>query len=91
MKKYCYNMAFWVIQLIYPFLRINYQQKLMTKDTLTQIKKKENERGEKIKEELGCKFIRITPDKKDYNEYVEFSEINNSISESNKRINRRIN
>ena len=63
----------------------------MTKDTLTQIKKKENERGEKIKDELGCKFIRITPDKKDYNEYVEFSEINNSISESNKRINRRIN
>ena len=36
----------------------------MKKDTLTEIKKKENEREEKIKKKLGCKFIRINPDAK---------------------------
>ena len=31
----------------------------MKKDTLTEMEKKENEREEKIKKELACKFIRI--------------------------------
>ena len=48
-------------------------------------KRKENEREEKIKEELGCKFIRINSDEKDYYEYVKFGEINNHISESDKK------
>ena len=39
----------------------------------------------KIKEELGCKFYSINPDQKDYDEYVKFDEINNHISESNKK------
>ena len=39
----------------------------MKKDALTEMKKKkENEREEKIKKELGCKFIRINPDAKNY-------------------------
>ena len=48
--------------------------------------RKENKREEKIKEELDYKFIRINPDEKDYDEYVIFSEINNHISESNKKL-----
>ena len=46
--------------------------------------RKENKREEKIKKELGCKFIRINPDEKDHDEDVIFSEISNHISESNK-------
>ena len=38
------------------------------KDTLTEIKKRERS----IKEKLGCKFIRINCDEKDYDEYVNF-------------------
>ena len=34
----------------------------MEKDTLTEIKKKENERKEKIKKELECRFHRINTD-----------------------------
>ena len=56
----------------------------MKKDTLTD--EKENEREEKIKEEHVCKFIWITPDEKDYGEYVKFGEINNHICESNKKL-----
>ena len=48
-------------------------------------KRKENEREEKINEEIGCKFIRINPDEKHYDGYVKFGEINNHISESNKK------
>ena len=47
-------------------------------------KRKENKKEEKIMEELGCKFIRINPDEKDYDEYVKFGKINDHISESNK-------
>ena len=36
----------------------------MKKDTLTEMKKNESE--EKIKKELGCKFIRINPDAENY-------------------------
>ena len=46
-------------------------------------KKKENEGEEKIKEELGCKFIRSNPDEKSYAEYVEFCQISNHVSEAN--------
>ena len=47
--------------------------------------RKESERDEKTKEEPGCKFIRINPDEKDYDEYLKFGEINNRISETNKK------
>ena len=47
--------------------------------------RKENARQEKIKEELDCKFNRINPDERDYDEYVKFGELNNHISESNKK------
>ena len=47
--------------------------------------RKENARQEKIKEELDCKFKRINPDERDYDEYVKFGDIKNHISESNKK------
>ena len=34
------------------------------KETLTDMKRKDNEREEKIKEELSCQFVRINSDKK---------------------------
>ena len=48
--------------------------------------RKENEREEKIKEKLDCKFIRINPDEQGYDGYVKFRVINNRISESNKKL-----
>ena len=45
--------------------------------------KKENEREEKIKKELGCKFIRINPDAKNYDIFVEIGKIKDYIAESN--------
>ena len=47
-------------------------------------KKKENEREEKIKKELGCKFIRINPDAENYDIFVEIGKINDYIAQSNK-------
>ena len=42
-------------------------------------------RDEKIKEELGCYFVKINPDKNDYDEYFEFGKICNRGNESNKK------
>ena len=47
-------------------------------------KKKENEREEKIKKELGCKFIRINPDAENYDIFVEIGKIEGYIARSNK-------
>ena len=47
-------------------------------------KKKENEREEKIKKELGCKFIRINPDAENYDIFVEIGKIQVYITKSNK-------
>ena len=46
--------------------------------------KKENEREEKIKKELGCKFIRINPDAENYDIFVKIGKINDFIAQSNK-------
>ena len=46
--------------------------------------KKENEREEKIKKELGCKFIRINPDAENYDIFVEIGKIQVYIAQSNK-------
>ena len=35
---------------------------------------------------IGCKFPRINPDENNYDEDVEFGEINNYVSESNRAI-----
>ena len=56
----------------------------MKKDTLTEIQK-ENERQEKIKKELGCKFITINPDAKSYDIFIEIGKIQNHIIESTKK------
>ena len=45
--------------------------------------KKENEKKKKIKKELGCKFIRINPDAKNYDIFVEIGKIKDYIAESN--------
>ena len=42
---------------------------------------KDDEKKEKIQNELGCTFTRINPDTEDYDEYVEFSKIINYINE----------
>ena len=57
----------------------------MTKDTQIKKKKKgkENEREEKIKKELGCKFIRINHDAEKYDIFVEIGKIKDYISQSN--------
>ena len=57
----------------------------MKKDTLTTIKEKKQKDKKQQKKKLGCKFIKINPDEKDYNEYAKFCEVNNYISESNKK------
>ena len=48
--------------------------------------RKENERGKKIKKELGCKFITINPDAENYYIFVEIGKIQNRIIESSKKL-----
>ena len=48
-------------------------------------KKKGNEREEKLKKELGCKFIRINPDTENYDISVEIGKINDYFAQSNKK------
>ena len=57
----------------------------MKKDTLREMKKKENEREEKIKKEIGCKFIRNNPDSENYDVFVEIGKIQNHIIKSTKK------
>ena len=57
----------------------------MKKDTLTELKEKKIERQVAAEKKLDCKFIRTNHDEKDYDEYNKFNEINNQISESNKK------
>ena len=47
------------------------------------MKKKENEREEKMKKELGCKFIRINPEAENHI-FVEIGKIKHYIAQSNK-------
>ena len=47
--------------------------------------KKENEREEKIKKELGCKLIRFNPDAENYDIFVEIGKIQNHIIEPAKK------
>ena len=61
----------------------------MKKNTLTEMKKRKRNKYKRIKEKLGCKFIRINPDENDYDEYVKFGEINNHVSKSNKESTRK--
>ena len=48
-------------------------------------KYKEVERHKAIEKELGCKFIRINPDKKDFDMCVEFGKIHDLIKKSSKK------
>ena len=43
---------------------------------------KEKTRENKIKQKLQCKFIRINPDKENFNIYVELAKIENQIADS---------
>ena len=58
----------------------------MKKDTLTEMKKKENEKEEKMEKVLGCKFIRINPDAEYYDIFVEIGRIKSYIAKSNKEV-----
>ena len=49
------------------------------------MKKKENEREEKIKIELRCKFVRINPDAENYGIFVKIGKTQNHIIESTKK------
>ena len=46
---------------------------------------KEIKRQEAIEKKISCKFIRINPNEKDYDEYAKFGEVNNDIIESTKK------
>ena len=56
----------------------------MKKGILAQIKKKETEREEKTKKELGCKLIRINPAAEN-DIFVDIGKIQNHIIESTKK------
>ena len=58
----------------------------MKNDTLTEFLKRENERDKEIKEKLCSEFVRTNPDRKDYDEYVEFGEIYNHIKKSTRKL-----
>ena len=60
-KKNCYNILFWDIELICIFLSIDQQQKLMKKETKTDVHK-EIKRQKAIEKELDCELIRINLD-----------------------------
>ena len=46
----------------------------------------ETERQKAIEKKLDCEFIRINPDGKDFDVYVEIGKIYNHIKESNKKL-----
>ena len=46
----------------------------------------EIQRQNAIEKELNCKFIRINPDKENFNVFVEISKIQNHITESTKKL-----
>ena len=46
---------------------------------------KEVEKEKAIKDHLDCEFIRINPDEKDFDMYVEVSKIHNHIKQSSKK------
>ena len=46
---------------------------------------KELERENAIKEHLDCKFIRINPDEKDFDMYVEIGKIYNHVNRSSEK------
>ena len=57
----------------------------MKKDIQTKTKEKEEQKKNITEEEVGCKFIRIDPDKEKFNIGVENGKIYNHINESNKK------
>ena len=64
-----------------PELTIEFDEKGYTDRDV----REENKRGKKIKEDLGCKFTRVNPDKKDFDITVEIDKIHNHIIESTKK------
>ena len=51
------------------------------KSHLDRKEEKEHETENKIKETLGCKFVRISPDKEKFNTFVEIGRTYDSIDE----------
>ena len=70
--------------MIWIFLSISFAIEVDEKGYTDRDEKKENEREEKIKKELGCKFIGINPDAENYDIFVEIGKIQVYIAQSNK-------
>ena len=71
-------------QIDFVFFRAQISYRSWWKRAHWQRWKKENEREEKIKIELGCKFIKINPDAENYDIFVEIRKIKGYIAQSNK-------
>ena len=56
--------------------------KIYEKRHTDRLENEENKRKKLIKNELGCKFVRINPDAEDYDNCVEIGKIQNHIIES---------
>ena len=59
MKNYYYNIVFQAIKLIYNFPSINWHQKLMKKDTLTEAKEKKQKDKKKQKKNLVINLLEL--------------------------------
>ena len=74
-EKICkLNTVFQATGLIFIFININLQLKLMNQDMLTEI----------LIRELNCVFIRINPDERDFNIFKSINEIQRHIKKSSK-------
>ena len=76
--QHCFKLPNWFV-----FFRTQISYRSWWKRTHWQRWKKENEGGEKIKKELGWKFIRINPEAENYI-FVEIGKIEDYIAQSNK-------
>ena len=56
-------------------MNISLQQKLMKMDSATEILTSKKKIQKAIEQELGCKFIRIDPDTKDFDAFRAINEI----------------
>ena len=83
MKKYYYTNSVLNYQMDLHFFKHKLAIEVDEKGHTDRDEKKENEGGEKIKKELGWKFIRINPEAENYI-FVEIGKIEDYIAQSNK-------
>ena len=66
-------------------MNISLQQKLMKMDSATEILTSKKKIQKAIEQELGCKFIRIDPDTKDFDVFRAINEIFRHFKQSTKK------